>query len=143
MKTCSLCGVAKSVSEFHRNGVSKGKPRLRSCCKVCSKPIDRKKAAASKSIYRQAKLDALKEGCTDCKNTDIRVLEFDHRPGVEKLFDIGGDPKGLNKLLEEIAKCDVVCANCHRIRTIERGQHWKSVTVQMEGNPGRSPGNDC
>jgi len=54
--------------------------------------------------------------CVDCGNSDIRVLEFDHVRG-EKKFCVG--MQGLMTiecLLEEIAKCDVRCANCHKIR---------------------------
>jgi hypothetical protein len=50
------------------------------------------------------------------------ALDFDHRPDVVKEFQIGGNLQlgPTQRLLSEIAKCDVVCANCHRIRTHER-----------------------
>jgi hypothetical protein len=63
--------------------------------------------------------------CLDCGTTDTRVLEFDHVRG-EKLFNIGGIRKGMKALEEEIAKCDVVCANCHRIRTYDRDKTWRT-----------------
>jgi hypothetical protein len=58
--------------------------------------------------------------CVDCGITDGLVLQFDHRPGAGKVNDIGwyvssGTRPGL--LVEEIARCDVRCANCHRRRT--------------------------
>ena len=63
-------------------------------------------------------------GCMDCGITDWRVLEFDHIPERgAKLFNIGGTTwNALPTLWKEIQKCDVVCANCHAIRTRERGQ---------------------
>lgn len=50
------------------------------------------------------------------------VMDLDHRPGEEKLFDPSRAPNrgNLQALLAEIAKCDPICANCHRIRTHSR-----------------------
>ena len=64
----------------------------------------------------------LDHGCADCGyNQDPRPLSFDHRPGTVKVRDIkAGQQLGWEALLEEIAKCDVVCMNCHIIRTSER-----------------------
>jgi hypothetical protein len=63
--------------------------------------------------------------CLDCGEPDLVVLEFDHRPDVEKKFNIGESMKrgvSLPTLIAEIAKCDVRCANCHRRKTYrERG----------------------
>lgn len=59
-------------------------------------------------------------GCVDCDETDPVVLDFDHVRG-EKLFTIGERKDGSRaRLLAEIAKCEVRCANCHRRRTDER-----------------------
>ena len=63
--------------------------------------------------------------CMDCGIDDPRVLEFDHRPGVEKIFNISkavsGSTRSWALIKKEIDKCDIVCANCHRIRTQVRG----------------------
>lgn len=61
--------------------------------------------------------------CSDCKNVfPPYVMHFDHRDGATKSFNIGAEVGriGLPKLKEEIAKCDVVCANCHAVRTFKR-----------------------
>lgn len=57
--------------------------------------------------------------CMDCGGTyPTSVMDFDHRDPSEKSFTISQKRQcGLQMLLAEIAKCDVVCANCHRIRT--------------------------
>lgn len=65
-------------------------------------------------------LDSIKsnKGCIDCKIKDFRVLEFDHLGSKE--FGISfavGYGKTRELILREIEKCDVVCSNCHRIRT--------------------------
>jgi hypothetical protein len=55
--------------------------------------------------------------CVDCGETDPLVLEFDHL--ADKRFNIakGMRDRSWQAVLDEIAKCDVVCANCHRRRT--------------------------
>lgn len=68
----------------------------------------------------------VERGCADCGYNEHPVaLDFDHRPGEVKLLKISTDVArvGIARLLAEIEKCDVVCANCHRIRSFERGQH--------------------
>lgn len=59
-------------------------------------------------------------------------MQFDHRPGEAKVAGIAR-LKNFNheKLLAEIAKCDVVCANCHAIRTAARARaNLKSRTAE-------------
>ena len=61
--------------------------------------------------------------CMDCgEQFPWFVLEFDHREGREKagLVPQMAGRVSLMRLLEEIEKCDIVCANCHRIRTYAR-----------------------
>jgi hypothetical protein len=54
--------------------------------------------------------------CLDCGETNAVLLQFHHRNGKEK-YVIGMYTRwSLNRLKEEIAKCDVLCANCHIIR---------------------------
>lgn len=58
--------------------------------------------------------------CADCKGTfPSMCMDFDHRDRNDKSFGIGRWANGMSRatLAVEIAKCDVVCANCHRIRT--------------------------
>jgi hypothetical protein len=68
--------------------------------------------------------------CVDCGEADPLVLEFDHLGA--KNFNIA---KGLRDrqwqaVLDEIAKCDVVCANCHRRRTALRAGFARAVVAQ-------------
>lgn len=65
----------------------------------------------------------MQSGCVDCGyNLYPEALDFDHLPGTEKLVTIGSQLKSgtWEQVLEEIAKCEVVCANCHRHRTSMR-----------------------
>lgn len=90
------------------------------------------KAAAKKRLdtirqERGSYLSALKmeKGCIKCGYREHpAALDFDHRNPKEKLFIIssyGRRPWDL--VLEELKKCDVVCANCHRIKSAE---NWKA-----------------
>jgi len=57
--------------------------------------------------------------CVDCGETDFRVLEFDHRDTEIKLGAISAMMSHVSwqTIADEIAKCDVRCANCHKRRT--------------------------
>jgi hypothetical protein len=74
--------------------------------------------------------------CVDCGTDDLRVLEFDHLPEHKKEFDIAksisGSTRSWDKILNEIKKCDVVCSNCHKIRTMTRGNYkrYKSYIIK-------------
>ncbi len=67
---------------------------------------------------RRALLDTLKSApCAACgESFPPIVMDFHHRDPKEKLFNVSLFFR-VNKevLLAEVAKCDVVCANCHRI----------------------------
>ena len=77
----------------------------------------------------------IKSSCIDCGTTDPRVLEFDHRVSEEKSFDISravsGSTRSWRLIEEEIKKCDIVCSNCHRIRTLTRGNYKRNVSYNM------------
>lgn len=67
--------------------------------------------------------------CVDCGETDIIVLEFDHVRGV-KLDSISGmvrDARSLKAISDEIAKCEVRCANCHRRKTVTEREHGSRI----------------
>jgi hypothetical protein len=69
----------------------------------------------------------LQSGCEDCGyKIHHCALDFDHRPGTTKVRDIKkGSSFGWLELMDEIDKCDVVCANCHRVRTYTRVKESK------------------
>lgn len=75
-------------------------------------------------LMRRAILTAAKDKpCQDCGvKYPPCVMDFDHRPGEVKLFLVSRRWCGKQKVADEIAKCDVVCANCHRLRTEARRQ---------------------
>lgn len=144
MKICSSCKSIKELSEFNKNIWKKD--GLHSLCRDCSRAhsnnyykTHKKKhieyvssaSRAQRKRTQQLVLDILKNSkCLDCGTDDYRVFEFDHVRGL-KLNNVssmisGG--YGIKKILEEISKCEVVCANCHRIRTFERAGNYRSHT---------------
>jgi hypothetical protein len=73
-------------------------------------------------LFEEIVLKYKQKPCIDCKNSFPSVcMDYDHVRG-EKKFGISEkyDQVPLAKLIEEISKCDVVCANCHRVRTANR-----------------------
>ena len=82
---------------------------------------DRKKAI--RLSYRVIIQDAKNKPCADCHQMfHYCVMDFDHLDSKLKKFDVSDiqDCPSEARLLEEIAKCEVVCSNCHRIRTFNR-----------------------
>lgn len=133
MKQCCHCKNYKQKSEF--NQWLKAKDELQNRCRECQrayqkelyhKSADRRKRIRECDNKRRAKLSQqineykTKKGCADCGITDARVLDFDHLRDKKFNISYGRGYFSWEKLLIEIEKCEVVCANCHRIRTFLR-----------------------
>lgn len=68
--------------------------------------------------------------CHDCKQVFHWVaMDFDHVRGV-KVVELS-DAKTWQKVQEELPKCDIVCSNCHRLRTFTRSTQAK-VAIQAQ-----------
>jgi hypothetical protein len=100
----------------------------KSAAKIRSTPEGRAKNNARAQDFRQQRRRWLQQikvtrGCVDCGyNTHPEALEFDH-VGTDKRFMLSRQWHSLEELKAEIEKCEVVCANCHRIRTYNRRQN--------------------
>lgn len=144
-KKCINCKATKALSEYNNWKKAKDglQPRCRDCQREYQRELYRKSPRRRKQIrdvdakrrikMRQDMIEILSEkSCMDCGNKDWRVLEFDHVRG-EKHFNVSdGMAKGYGwkRILQEIDKCEVVCANCHKIRTASRGGWlWMSGPV--------------
>lgn len=129
MKQCNRCSESKPLDDFCVR--SKSKDGRQPWCKECStkrfKEYYRDDPKAyrdrAKKIQKEAS-DALTElkdnqPCMDCGvRYPYYVLEYDHcdpRTKEGNLKEMCSNGKAT--LLREVAKCDLVCANCHRLRT--------------------------
>ena len=80
--------------------------------------------AAARRMILKAEIDDLKrKPCEDCgKSFNTWQMQFDHRGDVPKLGTIAHMIARCSRqrIMDEIAKCDLVCANCHADRTHNR-----------------------
>lgn len=84
-----------------------------------------------KEIAKQQRImiwDLKRQPCLDCKGVfPPCVMDFDHRDPSQKKFAIASAPcsgtRSIASIIAEIKKCDLVCANCHRIRTARDFYH--------------------
>ena len=111
LKKCYLCNEIKPLDDFDNNSQKwHGKQNL---CRSCSYIAKLKREDSNR-----ADMNALKEaqGCMICGyNEDGSKLHFHHRDKGTKLFNIGkAMTYGPKKLQEEIDKCDLLCASCHK-----------------------------
>ena len=139
MKRCSRCGQIKPYSAFHKNRARRDD--LQTYCKSCRAVNDQQRyqRRRGKPIARRvvdpglAKwLRELKSGrpCTDCGRIyPPEVMQWDHLPGTQKLADVSLI-RSRDAVLAEIAKCELVCTNCHAIRTFHRAGwgSWSAAT---------------
>lgn len=130
-KVCSKCRTLKPVAEFNFKYRASGVRH--SYCRDCGKELTRSHYKRRKRLYlernlrayaerRQLVVEAKSRPCADCGiEYPYYVMDFDHLNGASKLFSLNSVHRVTKKaILREIAKCDVVCANCHRERTHRR-----------------------
>jgi len=128
-KRCNHCTKYKPRNDFYRRiERSKRGSGLQAHCKVCQAETMVKTHKRWKD-NRERMQDWIEDKysgipCMDCNIVFKWVaMDFDHRPEEIKSFCIGNhgsykaSPKAIAKVEKEIAKCDLVCSNCHRIRT--------------------------
>ncbi len=128
-KTCSKCLKEFPLSSFNKKGKS-----LTARCKSClsedaklafTKPARRKQVvqavARRRRVLAQMINDLKSQPCADCNvSYPPYVMDFDHKDPSQKLENVAQlTSRGwsADRIKEEIQKCDVVCANCHRKRT--------------------------
>lgn len=133
-KVCKACGLLLSVDQFGK--WSRSKDGLYYTCLTCRRVRDRNHYARSesrrdlvRSVERRNRAD-MREwvseykasvGCSDCGTMNHIVLEFDHLGNKKaNISDMMRSYTSREALWAEMSKCEVVCANCHRIRTHNR-----------------------
>ncbi len=131
---CTRCGQTFDLTEFGLKYPNRDY-RVRRC-RACVREISRMyylrdpasykaRAAANNKLTTARNRERLREffrnaECMDCGLRDFAVQDLDHREPLEKRDNISTlvrQPFSWSLIAKEIAKCDVVCANCHRKRT--------------------------
>ena len=122
-----MCKQDVPVEEFVKNKFRK--EGLQSRCKKCdceykaSKYKEKREELILKAKHkREAKVQWMREyrqtqHCVKCGESRWYVLDFHHRDPNEKELSVAEMLMrgfGIERMMKEIDKCDVVCANCHR-----------------------------
>jgi len=134
---CSICKLEKTNADF--NFKIKKENLLCKHCKECQKLLRRKSYQKNREYFlnyqkthfkqwRKERKDFIKKykekkPCVDCKQIYPHyVMDFDHLPEFKKEIKIGsrGFYHSEDVLVKEFEKCELVCSNCHRIRTWKR-----------------------
>lgn len=126
-----MCGLSKPESEFHSSRTGQF-----SYCRDCRRAYDRRyyreRGRAARLERQRARVRAarawmasLKEGvaCVDCgKVFPTWIMHWDHLPGFEKVACISElvGSRRRSIAVAELEKCELVCANCHVLRTVRR-----------------------
>ena len=132
MKICGLCKQEKKLVEFNKKAGRDYQP----FCRLCDNKKSRERYAANKQHHikviaernKQYKKETddyirnLKSNtkCTDCKKKHHWFqMDFDHVKGKKDraISQMVAQKVSLERIKKEIEKCELVCANCHRLRT--------------------------
>lgn len=144
MRQCPSCSTTEPTAFYATAGSKHIRPckvchrkQVRDNCKVKYKTDQnfrsrvmgyaKQRVTARREFIRHYKIEHPR--CTDCKIEHAWWrLDFDHTRG-KKVLDLSkaaGRQWSEEKILQEIEKCDLLCANCHRDRTHERLQISRS-----------------
>lgn len=111
-KQCSICGLEKPLTDFAFRDKTKG--TYRTNCRKCQSQIVKDRYDKNKDILNQTKIGKCCEKCG--YNRCVEALDYHHIDPNTKLDTVARLATHFNieTALEEIKKCSILCANCHR-----------------------------
>ncbi len=139
-KQCPRCHEILRLEEFNKRRNGQPQPYCRECNKAYQRQwySENKVEAKDKSRLRKVRQRKIltnyignylsKHPCVHCGETNIVILEFDHKSSKEKDFVISGAISAcysLGKMIKEINKCQVLCCSCHRIKSQQDSGSWR------------------
>lgn len=136
VKRCCTCKQTKQLDQF--NLLRRSRDGHQPSCRECNAAYhrthwDRHMAQIrERRKIRRAAANAFVIGylkshpCVGCGEEDIVVLELDHLRDKRGNVSVLITSSEVWRIQEEIAKCDVVCCNCHRRRTAARGNRYRN-----------------
>lgn len=114
-RVCKQCNYTGQIESFANAGIKNGKKYYRYLCKTCY----HKSKQPRKDDLKEFVLNIKKNGlCLKCGFSDYRALQFHHISKEDKQEAISNMVKNgfsKEKILNEISKCILLCANCHQI----------------------------
>jgi hypothetical protein len=144
-KRCSTCRELKPLEEFNRRTTAPDGRQWN--CRACNarwhvenkqrhNQLIHERTARIRMEHAQFLLDYLRDHpCVDCGEADPVVLEFDHLGDKTRAVSAMAG-WSMDAVIAEIAKCEVVCANCHRRRTAMRAGSYRFRSTRTEGASG-------
>ena len=110
MKQCITCKETLLLEDFSIDRSNKDNRQRQ--CRICNNQAKRKIHERNRDYQASIKENG---ECLICGESHISVLVFHHKVPGSKRFNIGNPgTRSIKRIQEEIEKCDLLCANCHR-----------------------------
>ena len=125
-QSCKSCGESKPLNETNWRRTPVGSFYKK--CKSCYWSEEKVRRAENTRKVQEMKVEA---GCRVCGyNKSPYALQFNHINPEDKTR-IKSNPRTayharwkMSRILEELSKCEVLCANCHAEHTHNSGAYW-------------------
>ena len=147
LRRCGRCGEDLPTANFNRHATG-----YQWWCRECFRAYFRARGEVHREQSREARRRRRREvraflddylrshACAECGEADPIVLEFDHvgakRGHVAVLAGGGISMRGIKR---ELVNCEVVCVNCHRVRSARAQQWWRSDPAAVNRRSSLTP----
>ncbi len=151
MKVCIKCDTEQPLENYNWRNKKRGVKH--NTCKACHSIYRRQHYLSNQEMYKEkarrwndenqdehrmkvrryAFEYLLENPCVDCGETNPLTLQFDHVRGIKKatVSLLISSTTSIKRVEDEIAKCEVRCANCHQIKTAKEGA-WHIIDLMAE-----------
>jgi len=133
-KVCTKCGVEKDRSAFSLKRLKSGNITLQSVCKSCYSAYKKDHYRRNRDTYKQKlrsrKIDLqnkflhyMRDKSCSCGENRVAALQFNHKDPKTKFKNVSTlvtEEYGWGTIMAEIEKCEILCANCHAVKTAQQ-----------------------